>query len=1149
MIRNFVHLRVSSAYSLLASTIKIPKLVALAKKNNMSAVAITDKANLFGSLEFSIEASKNKIQPIHGLIINLKYAGDDENPEFAEILIIAQNEAGYKNLLKLGSFPYLQNNRKFCEHIRWQDLENCSEGLIILSGYVDGPIGREISKNNIGSATELSKKFLSIFGDRFYFEIFRHSEQAEIAVEAQYLKLACDLDIAVVATNKVLFEDGKMHDAHDVLLCIAAGVTKDNPNRKFASNQAYFKSTDEMIELFSDIPSAIENAAYIAERCSVRAEEHEPMLPSFSSGVTEEEYLRQLATDGLNARLAIKFNIENISDKKEEITKEYFERLEYELSIVLKMKFAGYFLIVSDFIKWSKANAINVGPGRGSGAGSIIAWSLLITDLDPIRFGLLFERFLNPERISMPDFDIDFCQERREEVINYVRQKYGDERVAQIITFGKLQAKAVIKDVSRVLGLRYEIAEYLTELVPFNAVNPVTLEQALSDVAELKQAYSGKGLYNFNADNELIKQVLDTSLVLEGLNRHCSVHAAGIVISGSKLLEMVPLYKDQAGDMSIIQYSMKYAESAGLVKFDFLGLQTLTVISKCLELIKNSGVDIDLPTMKFDDLKTYEMLSKGTSVGVFQFESVGMKDTLRKLKPDCIEDLMALGALYRPGPMDNIPAYIACKHGRQKPDYLHPMLQPLLVETHGVIVYQEQVLEIAKVLAGYSLGAADLLRRAMGKKIKAEMASQEKLFTIGAEKNGISKIQAKDIFASVAKFAGYGFNRAHAASYAVISYQTAYLKANYPVEFLVACLNLDIGDQDKINVFKEEAGKLGIEIISPDVNKSYGLFAITEEDGVKKIIYGLGAIKNVTIAFGDEVARNREKFGEFKTVTDFVERLSGKLLTKRSLESAIKAGCFDSVVSNRRSLLEAVQKLLAHSTRFMQDKSTQQFSLFGNVKKTDDIIGVYEDYDLVTKANLELEVLGLFLSYHPLTEYAEAFSECDIKSVKYVFEALPNGSSLVKIAGVILRKDARMSARGRFITLLLSDPTGNIEVTIFSENILKDYAHLIAPKTSVIIECEAFRDEGSIRLTVSKLIDCKEYFNNIPSSLKLKVANYEKLEAIVGVLEASQKFDQKETNVEIILNVNNFDAKILFKSRHKLSKNELFNIENELAKQ
>ena len=1134
---NFVHLRVQSSYSLLASTIKIPSFSFLAKKNRMPAVALTDRANLFASLEFSMDMAKAGIQPIHGLIINIKYIEDEENPEFAEILVLAKDDEGYKNLLTLGSIPYLQNSRKHTEHITWQDLQNAKNGLIVLSGYADGPIGKELLKNNYIQAQELAKRFESIFGDRFYMEIFRHGELNENQIEEKYLKIASDLGIPLVATNKVLFEDIKMHEDHDVLLCIAAGVTKDNPNRKYTSNQCYFKSQNEMAELFQDLPSAIENAGYIARRCHARAHEHQPMLPSFVSDITEEELLRKQATDGLNARLAHKFDVENITEGRDEITKKYFDRLEYELSVVLKMQFAGYFLIVSDFIKWSKEQGINVGPGRGSGAGSIIAWSLLITDLDPIRFGLLFERFLNPERISMPDFDIDFCQERREEVIKYVRSKYGDNRVAQIITFGKLQAKAVIKDVSRVLGLRYEIADYLTELVPFNAVNPVTLDQAVKEVSELKQAFAGKGLYNYTSDNELIKQVLDTALVLEGLHRHCSVHAAGIVISGSNLLDVVPLYKDQNADMNIIQYSMKYAEAAGLVKFDFLGLQTLTVISKCLELLKKSGVHLDLSTINFKDEKTYEMLSTGAGVGVFQFESVGMKDTLRKLKPDCIEDLMALGALYRPGPMDNIPTYIGCKHGKQEPDYLHPMLKPLLEETYGVIVYQEQVLEIAKVLAGYSLGAADLLRRAMGKKIKSEMDAQEKLFTEGAEKNGIPKSQAKDIFASVAKFAGYGFNRAHAASYGVISYYTAYLKANYPVEFLVACLNLDISDQDQINVFKEEAKNMAIEFVNPDINKASGLFTIQEENGVKKIVYALGAIRNVTVAFGDEVASVRAKSGNFKSATDFVQKLSGKLLTKRCLESLIKAGGFDSINSNRKQLLDSCPTLQAHAQRHLQDKSTQQFNLFGGEQTSDDILVKTEDYDEVTKANLEFEVLGLFASFHPLADLVHKFAECDVKEIVKIAE-LPEGSSHIKIAGIITKKDARMSARGRFVTMLLSDPTGNIDVTIFSENVLKDYAHLIATKTPVVAFVESYKDGGSLRLTASKFVLCDDYFSDKFSILKLKVADLEKLDLVQELLKSCSKESNPEVDVIVEVGFGNYAAKINFKSHHKLGRKD-----------
>ncbi len=1131
----FIHLRTQSSYSLLASSIKIPSLVQLAKKNGMNAVGLSDKSNLFASLEFAMESKKNGIQSIHGLLIDILY---QEPNNLAEILIIAKDEAGYKNLLKLASFPYIKNSRKLPEHITISDLEEYSEGLIVLSGYIDGPIGKEMLRGNFEDAKKLSLKFKDILGDRFYFEIFRHNEQDEIKIEEKYLALASDLDIPVVATNKVLFDEIKMHDAHDVLMCIAAGVTKENTNRKFTSNQCYFKSSEEMIELFSDIPSAIINAANIRKRCSVIAKEHEPLLPNFTTEISEEELIKKLSYDGLNKRLDHKFEIEGIKEGRDEIVKQYFERLDYELSIVTKMKFSGYFLIVSDFIKWSKEQGINVGPGRGSGAGSIIAWSLLITDLDPIRFGLLFERFLNPERVSMPDFDIDFCQERREEVINYVRNKYSDERVAQIITFGKLQAKAVIKDVSRVLGLRYDIADYLTELVPFNAVNPVTLDQAVREVAELKLAHSGGGLYDNKSDNELIKQVLDTALILEGLHRHCSIHAAGIVISGEKLMDIVPIYKDANSDMSIIQYSMKYAEAAGLVKFDFLGLQTLTVISKCIDLLKISGTELDLSKISFEDKKTYEMLSKGSSVGVFQFESVGMKDTLRKLRPDCIEDLMALGALYRPGPMDNIPTYIGCKHGRQKPDYLHPMLKPILEETYGVIVYQEQVLEIAKVLAGYTLGAADLLRRAMGKKIKAEMEAQEKLFTDGAEKNGIPRDQAKDIFASVAKFAGYGFNRAHAASYGVISYYTAYLKANYPVEFLVACLNLDIDDYDKINLFREEATKIGIKFISPDVSQSAGLFTIGIDGDVKFIIYGLGAIRNVTVSLGNEIDRESKK-SKFKSVTDFIERIGDKNLTKRSLESLIKAGALDSINPNRKQLLESVPQLLAHSARHIQDRNLQQASLFGNQNNSDDLVKC-EDFSDYEKSLLEFEVLGLFANYHPLEQYKNNFLESGIIFLNELNEKIPFGNASIKVCGIITKKDARMSARGRFITNQLSDPSGAYDVTIYSENVLKDYSNLLFIKSAVVVECDSFKDEGGIRLTARQFYNVDEFFKSKSGNVKINAKNLVELDQFIDKLITSKSENQDPKTVDINLQYEAFEIRIKLNSYGELQ-NKNFN--------
>ncbi len=1133
--KDFVHLRCQSAYSLLASTIKIPQLISLAKENAMDSVALSDHSNLFGSLEFAIEAAKKKVIPIHGLIVNLLFREENDDSvksDFAEILLIAKNETGYQNLLKLASYPYTQNSRKYTEHITIEDLEKCNDGIICLSGYIDGPIGTLLLENKEEDAENLARKLYNIFGDRFYFEIFRLNDAKEIKIEEKYLNLAFRMEIPILATNKVLFADVNMHYAHDVLMCIASGVVKEDMNRKLVSNQCYFKSKDEMAQLFSDLPSAIINACNVAKRCAVRARESDPILPIFTQEESEEALLKKLAYEGLTKKLEDKFALQKECDK-ELIKSKYFSRLDYELEVVTKMNFAGYFLIVSDFIKWSKENGINVGPGRGSGAGSIIAWSLLITDLDPIRFGLLFERFLNPERISMPDFDIDFCQERREEVINYVRSRYGDDRVAQIITFGKLQAKAAIKDVARVLGLRYEIADYLTELVPFNAVNPVTLEAAIKDVAELKIAYEGGGLYNHKKDNELVKQVLEIALVLEGLNRHCSVHAAGIVISGKRLIEMLPLYKDVNGDMNIIQYSMKYAEAAGLVKFDFLGLQTLTVISKCMDLLKSNGVSLDLSKITLKDPKTYEMLSSGHSVGVFQFESVGMKDTLRKLRPDCIEDLMALGALYRPGPMDNIPTYIACKHGTQKPDYLHPLLKDLLEETYGVIVYQEQVLEIAKILAGYSLGNADLLRRAMGKKIKSEMEAQEKMFIEGAEQNGISSEQARHIFAAVEKFAGYGFNRAHAASYGMISYYTAYLKANYRVEFLVACLNLDLNDHDKIRLYREEARNNGIIFLSPDINSSTAYFSIKKTD-IDYIEYGFGGIRNITVAFGIEVEKNRKSKGNFKSITDFVERLSGKLLTKKVLESLIKSGAFDSITPNRKQLLINIPKLLAHSTRYAQDAHTKQASLFQSSPEAEDLVNS-DDCSEQEKAFMELDTLGLFANFHPLQIYKDQYPMLEVIRLSELQEAIKFGSSKVQISGVIVKKDARMSPRGRFITLLLSDFTGNCDITIFSENVLKEFSHLLSVKTSVIAFCEAYRDVGGIRLTAVKFYNADEFFQSSLNNVSLRVNNDQELSCVLDVLEKKQNPETQQRIITTSLRYKNFNINFEFTSRHNLT--------------
>ncbi|WP_341787437.1 DNA polymerase III subunit alpha [Rickettsia endosymbiont of Cantharis rufa] len=1125
----FIHLRAQSSYSFLESALTTKKVVELASSHKMPAICLADRGNLFGSLEFALYAVKKRLQPIHGVILNIQY---DTNI-FAQILLIAKDEVGYKNLLKLSSLTFTKNDRKICDHINFEDLVKYQEGLIALCCYTDGIVGKCLLARTQEQAMLFARKLQGILGDRFYFEIMRHDLPEEQFIEDSYIRIAAELTIPLVATNKVLFSEKTMHDAHDVLLCISAGVTKEYPDRKTVSENCYFKSPREMVELFSDLPNAVQNTVNLRERCYFAAHANPPMLPNFATkDISETDLIRKDAKEGLLARLATKFKSKNIPlQNQEELKTEYFARLNYELDIICNMNFAGYFLIVSDFIKWSKQEGILVGPGRGSGAGSVVAWSLLITDLDPIKFGLLFERFLNPERISMPDFDIDFCQERREEVINYVRSKYGNNRVGQIITFGKMQAKAVIKDVARVLSLPYKFADYLTELVPFSAVNPVTLEQAMCEVPELANAAKGNGLYNLEGEAELIKLVLDTSLILEGLHRHSSTHAAGIVIAGTDLVDIVPVYKDANSDMLVVGYSMKYSEIAGLIKFDFLGLQTLTVITDCKKLLKERAIEVDFDNMTFDDNKTYQMLCKGKGVGVFQFESVGMKDALRRLKPDSIHDLIALGALYRPGPMENIPTYIACKHKLQQPDYLHELLKPILEETYGVVIYQEQVQRVAQVLAGYTLGAADLLRRAMGKKIKKEMVEQEEIFVKGAIANNISESQAKSIFATVAKFAGYGFNKAHAAAYGVISYQTAYLKANYPAEFLVACLNLELNNHDKINLFLQEAKDSGIRIIAPNINISKGYFSVKPvyDKEVSTIVFGLGAIKGVTPNFGKLVTEEQEARGVFKSIIDFIERLPPKSVNSKLLENLIKSGCFDELHDNRLQLFSSIPKLLSYSTSYHEEQESNQFSLI-KVSSSSPNILIASDYaDNNTLAFYEFEAMGLFISNHPLTQYQEIFNRLNILSTTDLHNNLPDGANRINLAGVIQKKDSRMSARGRFVTLVLSDPENIFELSIFSEEVLKDYVHLLNVKSLVVVNCDIIKDEGGIKLTAKSFSSIEDAINNKQFELQLYPQNYEELRQIVTLLAARTNNNESNARAMIYLQseeVKNFIAKI-----------------------
>ncbi len=826
----FIHLKTHTTYSLCKGAIKIPDLVKKAVLEKMPAVGISDCSNLFAALEFSSTCKKSGIQPILGCEIlvdfelqeNKNLSNLDIEESLAKFPLIATNEEGYKNLMSLVSHSYLNRKSGISPHISFNLLKNHSKGLIALSGNINGIIGKLIVSNQDKKLESVISELLNTFGkDNFYIELCRHNIKEEDQLEDKFIEIAFKNSIPLVATNDIYFLDEDMFEAQDILTCVGEGKTFLEPNRKRNSKEQYFKSSEEMIELFSDIPEAIENTVNIAKKCHIMAFERPPTLPKFNSSENfdESEELNTQAKEGLKLRLKRKFEIEEIDlVKQKEIEEDYFKRIDFELSVIIKMNFSGYFLIVSDFIKWAKNNQIPVGPGRGSGAGSVVAWALQITDLDPIRFGLLFERFLNPDRVSMPDFDIDFCQSRRDEVIDYVQNKYGSDYVAQIITFGKLQARAVLKDVGRVLQMPYNQVDRICKLIPFNAIEAVTLEKAIE---------MDKDFQNAIREDAQINKLVNIGLKLEGLNRHASTHAAGVVIGDKPLHEICALYNDEGSSMPAVGYSMKYAESAGLVKFDFLGLKTLTTISETVKLIeKNRGIKIDISNIRLDDKETFEMLAVGDSIGVFQIESSGMRSVLRQMKADKIEDIIALISLYRPGPMDNIPTYIRRKHGEEKIEYPHPLLENTLKETYGVIVYQEQVMEIAKVLAGYSLGAADLLRRAMGKKIKEEMDQQRAIFVEGAMKNGVEKNQASEIFDLVDKFAGYGFNKSHAAAYALISYQTAYLKAHFLPEFLTASINLEIDNTDKINIFLQVAKSHKIPVLPPSINDSEAYFSV-----------------------------------------------------------------------------------------------------------------------------------------------------------------------------------------------------------------------------------------------------------------------------------------------------------------------------------
>ncbi len=1066
----FIHLRLHTEYSLLEGAVRLKSLPGLARGMGMPAVAVTDTNNMFSALEFSVGAMAAGVQPIVGCQVSVGGFGAEaprgQRPDPAPLVLLAQTERGYRNLMKLNSRLYLVGDRAVPQ-VTVEDLEGLGEGLICLTGGPEGPVGRLLQAGHRDRAEALLARMAAIYPGRLYVELQRHPgeggalPEAERLAERDHVEMAYAMDLPLVATNDVHFTKAEMYEAHDALLCIADGAYVDqNEPRRRLTPQHYLKTPAEMCALFADLPEAVENTVEIARRCAYAVPRRDPILPRFADDEVEE--LRRQAQEGLKARLAVIPHAAPVA--------EYEARLEFELDIIEGMGFPGYFLIVADFIKWAKERDIPVGPGRGSGAGSLVAYALTITDLDPLRYSLIFERFLNPERVSMPDFDIDFCMDRREEVIRYVQEKYGRDKVGQIITFGALLSKAAVRDVGRVLQMPYGQVDRLSKMIPVEGVKPVSIEQALRDEPRLREEARSE---------EVVERLLTYGRQVEGLLRNASTHAAGVVIGDRPLDHLVPLYRDPKSDMPATQFNMKWVEQAGLVKFDFLGLKTLTVIQNAVGLITDErpihvaadGTELYVPApgaenrmnlIPLDDAKTYDLYSKARTVAVFQVESTGMMDALRRLKPTCIEDIIALVALYRPGPMENIPTFCEVKNGVRERASIHPSIDHILDETQGIIVYQEQVMQIAQEMAGYSLGGADLLRRAMGKKIQAAMDAERPKFLAGAQQNGVSEEKAVEVWNLLDKFANYGFNKSHAAAYAVVSYQTAWLKANHPVEFMAGVMNCDIHLTDKLGVYAEEVKRgLAIEIVPPCVNRSRETFGVDKS----RIVYALGALKNVGLEAMRLIVEGRDG-RPFTTLYDFARRVELKRIGKRPLEMLARAGAFDALDTNRRRVFESLDALAAYSAAVIEQRTSAQVSLFGEAG--DDLpeprLAPVDDWLPTERLAEEHTGVGFYLSGHPLDDYMAPLRRKGVKTLEEVRAAAMEGPLVAKMAGSISARQERKSARGnRFAFVGLSDPTGLYEVTIFSDT-LEAAREYLEPGQNVVVQVEATMESEQLKL-------------------------------------------------------------------------------------
>jgi DNA polymerase-3 subunit alpha len=1081
---DFVHLRVHSAYSLSEGAIRVDQIAALAREAAMPAVAITDTANLFGALEFSQYCAGKGVQPIIGCQISVsrtEKAGLVPDP----IVLLAQTEAGISNLQNLSSAGFLHSDPA-APQLDFDTIAAHAEGLFLLTGGTRGPLARLLAEGRQADAASLLARMREAFGDRLAVELHRHGTGLDRAVEPGLITLADRCGLPLVATNECFFDRPSMYEAHDALMCIAESRMLADAGRRRVTSEHWFKPAAAMRELFADLPDACDNTLSIARSCSAMAETRKPLLPvcpKVRPGSSEEETLRAMAREGLVLRMeAIGANAAARS--------RYEDRLAYELRVIVEMGFAGYFLIVADFIQWAKAQGIPVGPGRGSGAGSVAAWALTITDLDPLQFNLLFERFLNPERVSMPDFDIDFCQERRDEVIAYVRREYGDDRVAQIITFGKLQARAAVRDVGRVLGMPYGQVNRVAELIPNNPAKPVTLKEAVAGerrLAELRDS------------DESVRRLLEIAMQIEGLYRHASTHAAGVVIGDRTLTDLVPMYRDPREGTLVTQYSMKYVEQAGLVKFDFLGLTTLTILQRAVSFVRGQGVEVDLDRIPLDDEKTYAMLSRGDAGGVFQFESQGMRDVLRQMRPDRFEDLIAAGALYRPGPMANIPAYCQRKHGEawQPP---HEELRDILAETYGIMVYQEQVMQIAQKMGGYSLGSADLLRRAMGKKIRSEMDSQRQIFTDGAIARGIDDATAVEVFDLMAKFADYGFNKSHAAAYALVSYQTAWMKAHHPVAFLAACMSLAMTNTDKLAALRQEAKRMGIRVLPPSINRSEADFSVERLDGESLAIrYALAAVKKVGMAAMQAVVVARGK-KLFEDIGDFAARVDPKHLNKMQLENLIRAGAFDALERNRARLFAGAETILRRAQAQAEESGSAQIGLFRGAEPDRLRLPEIADWPDIERLGYEAEAVGFHLTAHPLDGFSALLRRLGVVASNQVLTRAEAGRARIKLAGCMVSIKERPTKTGnRMAWLTISDTVGACEVTLFSE-VLNRVRDVLVSGAALLVTADVALEGDALRVTAQEVVSLDRAASEAGGAMRVWLRATEAVSHIGNVL-------------------------------------------------